>query len=496
MVKKLVFIFFLNCFYLINAQKAFIPEPTLKVISDFENLLSPQEIEELASHIKNEYNNNSNQLMVLCIPTSYVGGLSIEDYAQKVFEKWQPGQKNLDNGVLMIISGSMQDSIGRKLRIQTGYGLEAVLPDLLCARIEREVMVPELKKGNYFKAIKNGCSSILNIITKVNVGFKPLSKIKIENNNSLLYDYAQLYTTEQKISLEKELNRFFNTNKNSIITTIDNSLTQNNIRIVSRTSSKYDTTLINVRYNPGYFFDTNDSLLKFDNNKKCYEIEFTTKFSKYYHLRYDKLYEQSKKLNDEFNSNKIFEITINLIEEEKIGYQSDLKIWLKLASVLVLLFLIIYFINYGVNKSFTIFEKSNKLSFLKVIIGILLSISNLYAYVSLCTLEILWILILSFGLELNFVFSAIIFVLLATTQLLSLKFVSQINKNYFNSKLFNWLPEGGGAGGYSYSSKGSSSSYKSSSSSSSSRSYSSSSSNSGYSGGGGRSCGGGASSSW
>ncbi len=216
MLKQIITFLLICAFNICFTQNAFIPEPTLKVVSDFENLLTNDEIENIAFEIKKEYDANSNQLMVICIPTNYLGNLTIEDYSQKLFEKWQPGQKGLDNGVLVIIAGSNIDAVGRKLRIHTGYGLEGALPDLICAKIERDIMVPELKNGNYYKAIKNGCFSILNLISKENVGYKPLNKIKIESTNNRVFDYAQIFTDEQKQTFENNLKKFLN-KKGSVV---------------------------------------------------------------------------------------------------------------------------------------------------------------------------------------------------------------------------------------------------------------------------------------
>ena len=237
------------------SQSAFIPEPTLNVISDFEKLLTEEEIGILAHDIKGEYNSNSNQLMIVTIPTNYLGNLQIEEYAQQLFEKWQPGQKDLNNGVMIIIVGSKIDSIGRKLRIHTGYGIEGALPDLLCSRIEKEMMVPELKKGNYFKAIKNGSASILNFISKENVGKVPQYKIAVQKSGDLVYDYARIFTHDEKMKLEEEIHGMFNSRKYVILTEQQTAYNTNYVTITKQYSYSYDTTLIRIAFNPGYFID-------------------------------------------------------------------------------------------------------------------------------------------------------------------------------------------------------------------------------------------------
>jgi uncharacterized membrane protein YgcG len=494
MLKQIIVVLFIGVFNICYTQNAFIPEPTLKVISDFENLLTNDEIENIAVEIKKEYNANSNQIMIVCIPTSYLGDLTIEDYSQKLFEKWQPGQKGLDNGVLIVIAGSNIDTKGRKLRIHTGYGLEGALPDLICAKIEREIMVPELKNGNYYKAIKNGCLSILNLISKENIGNKPLNKIKIESTNNRVYDYAQIFTNEQIQTLENNLKKFLNKKGSVVITKLDNSSFSNSVIIQKRYNSKFDTTLLLINCNPGYYVDSKDSLLKFDQTKKTYEIVYYTHYSKYHSYLNTQLYEETDKLSLKLATIGLIETSTFLINQEYEGFQSNFKFMLYTILILVglcILLFIIYKITKPANQNNIV---NNKITFTKIILGILLSLSNTYAYLSLITFEMVYIALIDSYLEFSSTYLTIIWIFLATTQIIGIVLVDKINKNYFNSKLFNWLPQGSGGG--SGNSKNSSSRSSSSSSSSSSRSSSSSSSNSGYSGGGGRSGGGGASSSW
>ncbi|KAG1270937.1 hypothetical protein G6F65_012750 [Rhizopus arrhizus] len=64
------------------------------------------------------------QLQVLVV--DQVGDEGIEAYAQRVFEQWQLGRAGVDDGVLLLVA--VQD---RRVRLQTGYGLEgdrAALP--------------------------------------------------------------------------------------------------------------------------------------------------------------------------------------------------------------------------------------------------------------------------------------------------------------------------------------------------------------------------------
>jgi uncharacterized protein len=82
------------------------------------------------------------QVVVLTI--SSLEGESLEDLSLEVAEKWRLGQKDRDNGVLILVA--LQE---RKYRFEIGYGLEGALPDSLVGTIGRQYIVPYFRKGDY-----------------------------------------------------------------------------------------------------------------------------------------------------------------------------------------------------------------------------------------------------------------------------------------------------------------------------------------------------------
>lgn len=86
-------------------------------------------------------------------------GTSIEAYAVAVFEQWQPGRKGRDDGALLVIATG-----DKKMRIETGYGLEGRLTDLQSARIVREVIAPRFKQGDIEGGVTDGVDAMLTVI--------------------------------------------------------------------------------------------------------------------------------------------------------------------------------------------------------------------------------------------------------------------------------------------------------------------------------------------
>ncbi|HOW28261.1 MAG TPA: TPM domain-containing protein [Elusimicrobiota bacterium] len=83
-------------------------------------------------------------------------GDSIENAANTLFNRWKIGKKGEDNGVLILVA--VED---RKVRIETGYGVEAILPDGACGDIVREHIVPYFKDGRYSDGLYQGTTAVI-----------------------------------------------------------------------------------------------------------------------------------------------------------------------------------------------------------------------------------------------------------------------------------------------------------------------------------------------
>ncbi len=79
-----------------------VPVPEFaKYINDLTGTLTREEVSTLTSQIKTLTQKSHAQLIVLVVETT--GDETIEQYATRVFERWQPGHKNLDDGILLVV---------------------------------------------------------------------------------------------------------------------------------------------------------------------------------------------------------------------------------------------------------------------------------------------------------------------------------------------------------------------------------------------------------
>ena len=137
----------------VSAFAADVPYLTGRVVDDAQ-ILSPDARTRLTAALKAHEQATSNQIVVLTMPTIEPEG--IEEYAAEVFKSWKLGQKDQNNGVLVVIVP--QD---RRMRIEVGYGLEPTLTDAMAATIIRDVMTPAFKRADYDAGVQAGVAAII-----------------------------------------------------------------------------------------------------------------------------------------------------------------------------------------------------------------------------------------------------------------------------------------------------------------------------------------------
>ncbi len=127
-------------------------------VIDAANLLNASQYNQLDSFLRNLDETTGVQIAVLTVPS--LNGVALEEFSIRHAEKWQLGQKGVDNGALLV--ASMEE---HALRIETGYGTEGALTDAKCAQIIRNVLVPNFRDGKYGEGIIEAVNNMAGIIT-------------------------------------------------------------------------------------------------------------------------------------------------------------------------------------------------------------------------------------------------------------------------------------------------------------------------------------------
>lgn len=135
-----------------------IPEPR-GLVNDFANVIPPSYEEKIVSVTSELLKKTGVPVVVVTMPD--IGGAEYNDYANRLFSTWGIGKKGEDKGVLIFVTVKE-----RKMRIETGYGVEGILPDGLVGEIRDRHMIPYLRQDKYGEGILNGTMAVALEIAK------------------------------------------------------------------------------------------------------------------------------------------------------------------------------------------------------------------------------------------------------------------------------------------------------------------------------------------
>lgn len=116
------------------------------MVTDSGEMLSDREEQEVSEMLYSINRQTGIEYLVYTIKS--LNGEDIETCANRLFRTAGLGDKEKDNGLLLLISYD-----DRKFRLEVGYGLEGDIPDTQAANIIN-TMTPYFKEGNYGDGVK------------------------------------------------------------------------------------------------------------------------------------------------------------------------------------------------------------------------------------------------------------------------------------------------------------------------------------------------------
>ncbi|SMP30973.1 uncharacterized protein SAMN06264346_11332 [Chryseobacterium profundimaris] len=175
---KIVFSFFLLCFYtFVSAQYSIPKKPAvLYPVFDEANLLSEQEKNDLNKKLIAFSDSTSTEIEVIIIKSTE--GEDVNFLATQFGEKWGIGQKDVDNGVVFLIATE-----DHTMSIQQGRAVEQYLTASVAGQILDYIVTPHFKQGEWFEGIDRGTSAIMEAVQGK---FKPLKKNQKNENGGLI----------------------------------------------------------------------------------------------------------------------------------------------------------------------------------------------------------------------------------------------------------------------------------------------------------------------
>jgi uncharacterized protein len=127
-------------------------------VSNPDNLINATTVIQIDQRLTSLEQQTTAQVAVVLLQS--IGENTAEDFAQSLFVKWGIGKATKDNGLLILFVADQ-----KTIRFHTGFGLEGVLPDVICKRIQTQKMVPNFKGGNTDAGMLAGIDEVIKILT-------------------------------------------------------------------------------------------------------------------------------------------------------------------------------------------------------------------------------------------------------------------------------------------------------------------------------------------
>ncbi len=140
-----------------QAQENF-PRP-MGAVNDFAGVISAEYRNRMERLSREVLEKTGTAIVVATFVT--VGDNEFNSYVNRLYSAWGIGRKGEDKGVLIVLA--LKE---RKIRIETGYGVEGILPDGLVGEIRDRSVIPRLRAGDYGRGLLEGHAAIAAIVAK------------------------------------------------------------------------------------------------------------------------------------------------------------------------------------------------------------------------------------------------------------------------------------------------------------------------------------------
>jgi uncharacterized protein len=130
-------------------------------VNDFAGVMNIQDaeaVESLAAAVKEK---TGAELALVTVESFAPYASTIEEFSLALAEAWGVGERNKDNGVLLVLAMTE-----REVRIEVGYGLEGAIPDSAAGRILDTAVIPAFQQNDFSGGLREGCRAIAAYVVK------------------------------------------------------------------------------------------------------------------------------------------------------------------------------------------------------------------------------------------------------------------------------------------------------------------------------------------
>jgi len=130
------------------------PEKSKTLVTDYTNTLTAEQKQQLEDKLVAFDDSTSIQIAVVIMRS--IGDYDVNEYATELGRRWGVGHKDKNTGVVVLVAKD-----DRKLSIQTGYGMEGALPDVITQQIRVKEINPRFKEGDFYGGLDAGTTAII-----------------------------------------------------------------------------------------------------------------------------------------------------------------------------------------------------------------------------------------------------------------------------------------------------------------------------------------------
>jgi uncharacterized protein len=128
-------------------------------VNDFARVIPPDYKNRMESLAREVLEKTGTAIVVVTVET--IGDNELNDYVNSLYKAWGIGKKGEDKGVLIFLTVKE-----RKFRIETGYGVEGILPDGRVGEIRDRYAIPYFRKGDFGQGLSNTVIAVASVVAK------------------------------------------------------------------------------------------------------------------------------------------------------------------------------------------------------------------------------------------------------------------------------------------------------------------------------------------
>jgi uncharacterized protein len=134
------------------------PKPA-GAVNDFSRVIPAQYIGPMENLAREVLEKTGTAIVVATVET--IGDNDSNDYANRLYQAWGIGKKGEDKGILIFLAVKE-----RRVRIETGYGVEGILPDGLAGEILDRYAIPRFRDGDFGKGLAETMAAVSAVVAK------------------------------------------------------------------------------------------------------------------------------------------------------------------------------------------------------------------------------------------------------------------------------------------------------------------------------------------